>query len=280
MGEESSSLKFGHDDGQLCPPHTLYCLGGTDSPFQNTHARWRPLEEAHRANLKVVVGPRLSLGEVVNVHHRKQVGVLGTQQEMGLVPAAIFVPAGVLYDVRLQLPSCLHHLSTPGPQTHAALGGGRPILLAPPHGHVQTVDGDVLHSLRTQQVQEVHLDTPHVDLQLRWGHWFQAALPSSGEVAGHFYCVRGTAQVWVDPISAIVHLVFTAVEVPADAGWVFSGAQRILQTLDQAAEVVESLKDLWTLVQHGQVHRWLRLGPEWGVGVHDDMKTSTNVFSE
>ena len=49
----------------------------------------------------------------------------------------------------------------------------------------------------------------------------------------------------------IVHPLFTAVEVPADACGVVTGAQWVLQALDQAAEVVEGLEDLCALIQHG-----------------------------
>ena len=48
-------------------------------------------------------------------------------------------------------------------------------------------------------------------------------------------------------------------QVPADAGGIVPGSQRVLQALDQVTEVVEGLKDLCTLVLHRQVHHWLIL---------------------
>lgn len=60
----------------------------------------------------------------------------------------------------------------------------------------------------------------------------------------------------------IVHLLFTAVQVPTDAGGVVPSAKRILQALDQVTEVVEGLKYLCALVQHRQVHHWLILQME------------------
>lgn len=95
-------------------------------------------------------------------------------------------------------------------------------------------------------------------------------------------------------VLTVIQFQFTAVQVPADAGRVVPSSQRVLQALDQVTEVVESLKDLCTLVQHGQVHHWLTLKdverisvdwvgfegrfldnlssnlcPEWGVCVHE-----------
>lgn len=64
-----------------------------------------------------------------------------------------------------ELPRGLEHLPVPGPEAQGALRGALGGAL-PPHGGVQAVDGDVLHHLRAQQPQEVHLDSPDVEIQL------------------------------------------------------------------------------------------------------------------
>lgn len=51
----------------------------------------------------------------------------------------------------------------------------------------------------------------------------------------------------------VAHPLLTVVEVSADSGRVVAASQRVLQTLDQRAEVLQGLEDLRALVQHGQV---------------------------
>lgn len=141
-------------------------------------------------------------------------------------------PTGIFYDVRLEFPSSLKHLPTPGLEFHRCLTG-RPVLIWLPNGEVQAVDDDVLHCLRAQQVQEVQLDAADADFRLfeqaeqaqsinrvqfsalrrqimLWlcrqsgvlfidlqylgsCYWFQASLSTSCEVAGDLYCVWGAA---------------------------------------------------------------------------------------
>lgn len=70
--------------------------GGDDpSPSMIRGQTWQPSQEANRTDFQVVMWARCSLGEVVDVHHREQGGVQGVEHKMGLVPAAIFYPAGV-----------------------------------------------------------------------------------------------------------------------------------------------------------------------------------------
>lgn len=77
----------------------------------------------------------------------------------------ICYPAGIFYDVWLELPSSLKHLPSPGLEFHRCLTG-RPVLIWLPHGEIQAVDDDVLHRLRAQQVQEVQLDAANADFWL------------------------------------------------------------------------------------------------------------------
>ena len=64
-----------------------------------------------------------------------------------------------------QLPSGMDQLSTPGPEG-GSVGAGGPAVLLAPHSGVQAVDRDVLHRLRAQQVQEVHLHTANAHFRL------------------------------------------------------------------------------------------------------------------
>lgn len=57
----------------------------------------------------------------------------------------------------------------------------------------------------------------------------------------------------------VVHPLFTAVQVPADARGVVAVTQRVLQTLDQSAEMLQGLEDLRALVQHEQVRALMGL---------------------
>jgi len=74
-------------------------------------------------------------------------------------------PAVVLGDAWLQEVAGLDHLPRPGLKAQSPgrrlQGGSRR-----PHGGVEAVDGDVLHGLGAQQVDEVHLDATHSRLQL------------------------------------------------------------------------------------------------------------------
>lgn len=114
------------------------------------------------------------------------------------------------------------------------------------------------------------------------GHcdWFQASLSPTSEVACHLNGVSSTAEVWVDPVSAcwwqsrkwartetgicagikqlkrlitIVPLLFTVVEVPADARRVLLGSDWVLQVLDHSADVLQGLEYCCTMVQKRQV---------------------------
>lgn len=67
----------------------------------------------------------------------------------------------------------------------------------------------------------------------------------------------------------IAHPLFTVQEISADSGWIVAGSKRVLQGLDQFAEVLESLKDLYALVQHGQVHILIILG--WTRTVNEEI---------
>lgn len=100
------------------------------------------------------------------------------------------------------------------------------------------MDGDVLHHLRAQQAKEVHLDSADVKIQLGDSDGAETCLPTVGEVADDLYGVRGTAEIWVDPVGTIIHLLFTVHEVSTDACRVFLGAQGSLDALNEVAEVV------------------------------------------
>lgn len=67
--------------------------------------------------------------------------------------------------LRLELPLCLKHLPVPRLEAHGFLRRFLSRALPPDRG-VQAVDGDVLHHLRAQQAQEVHLDSADVKIQL------------------------------------------------------------------------------------------------------------------
>lgn len=51
-----------------------------------------------------------------------------------------------------------------------------------------------------------------------------------------------------------MHPLLAVVEVSADPCGVVAGSQRVLEALDQSAEMLQGLEDLGALVQHGQVH--------------------------
>lgn len=57
-------------------------------------------------------------------------------------------------------------------------------------------------------------------------------------------------------VLTVVHPLLTALEVPADPSRVVPGPQRVLQALDQGAEMLQGLEDLRALVQHEQVYAW------------------------
>lgn len=235
-----------------------------------------PLQETHRSDLQVVVRSGFGVWQVVYIYNREQVWVLGAENKMCLMPASIFDPAVVLQHMWLYFSSCLDDLAIPGLEANSILGWELRRSL-PPHRYVQAVDDDVLDCLGTQEVQEVHLDTPHTNLQLGHCDWPQAGLTSAGEVAGHLNGVGGAAQVWVDPVSAIVHPLLTVLEVPADPGWVVVGAQWVLEALDQVTEVVKGLKNLCSLVQHGEVHALVILCPECRVRVNEHLESSAKI---
>lgn len=46
----------------------------------------------------------------------------------------------------------------------------------------------------------------------------------------------------------------TVQQVPAHSGWVLLRSQWVLDAVDQVTEVVKGLKDLGSLVQHGEVY--------------------------
>ena len=52
----------------------------------------------------------------------------------------------------------------------------------------------------------------------------------------------------------IMHPLFTVLEVPADPGRGVPVPERVLQALDQGAEVLQGLEHRRALVQHGHVH--------------------------
>lgn len=61
-------------------------------------------------------------------------------------------------------------------------------------------------------------------------------------------------------VLTIIQLLLAFKQISAHSGWILLGAQRVLDAVDQGAEVVESLKDLGPLVQHWKVsiliHLW------------------------
>lgn len=77
-----------------------------------------------------------------------------------------FYPAVVPGHKRLLQVSWLNPLPWPGLEAHS-LGWRSLRGSCCPHGRVQTVNNDVLHGLRAQQVDEVHLDATHSHLQLK-----------------------------------------------------------------------------------------------------------------
>lgn len=58
--------------------------------------------------------------------------------------------------------------------------------------------------------------------------------------------------VWI-PLT-IPHPLLTVEEVPADPSRVLPGSQRVPQTLNQRAEMLQGFEDLWTLIQHRHLH--------------------------
>jgi len=64
-------------------------------------------------------------------------------------------------------------------------------------------------------------------------------------------------------VLTIIQLLLAFKQISAHSGWILQGAQRVLDAVDQGAEVVESLKDLGPLVQHWKVriliHLWNRM---------------------
>lgn len=53
----------------------------------------------------------------------------------------------------------------------------------------------------------------------------------------------------------IVEHVPAIVQVLAESSGMISCAQRVLQAVDQRAQVMKSPQDLWSLIQHGHVHQ-------------------------
>lgn len=117
-------------------------------------------------------------------------------------------PAGVFYDLWFKLPSNLENLPTPGFESHWPLGGCQK-LCWPPNRGVQAMDGDVLHCLWAQQMQEVQLDTASTEgrllreagqVLLTWANLFKSA---SGRL---FLCINtldavtGLRQVCPPPV--------------------------------------------------------------------------------
>lgn len=74
-------------------------------------------------------------------------------------------PAVVSDYERFQEVSCLDLLPRPGPEAHSS-GSRQQARPCCPHWCVEAVNGDVLHRLGAQKMDEVHLDSAHTHLQL------------------------------------------------------------------------------------------------------------------